>query len=58
MLARYMTLSLADRKTVGEVVAALALAATVKGRNLQEISPAQPTVAIARRAKHPDPRSR
>lgn len=32
MLARYMTLSLADRKTVGEVVVALALAATVKTR--------------------------
>jgi transcriptional regulator with XRE-family HTH domain len=33
MLARYMTLSLADRKTVCDVVAALALAATVKSRN-------------------------
>ena len=33
MLARYMTLSLADRKTVCDVVAALALAATVKPRN-------------------------
>ena len=32
LLARYMTLSLADRKTVGEVVVALALAATVKAR--------------------------
>lgn len=34
MLARYMTLSLADRKTVCDVVVALALAATVKTRNL------------------------
>jgi hypothetical protein len=33
MLARYMTLSLADRKTVCDVVVALALAATVKPRN-------------------------
>ena len=32
MLARYMTLSLADRKTVCDVVAALAVAATVKLR--------------------------
>lgn len=32
MLARYMTLSLADRKTVCDVVAALAVAATVKSR--------------------------
>ncbi len=32
MLARYMTLSLADRKTVCDVVAALALAASVKSR--------------------------
>ena len=32
MLARYMTLSLADRKTVCDVVVALALAATVKAR--------------------------
>jgi hypothetical protein len=30
MLARYMTLSLAERKTVCDVVAALAVAATVK----------------------------
>jgi len=34
MLARYMTLSLADRKTVCDVVVALAVAATVKARNL------------------------
>ena len=34
MLARYMTLSLADRKTVCDVVSALAVAATVKTRNL------------------------
>lgn len=34
MLARYMTLSLADRKTVCDVVAALAVAAAVKARNL------------------------
>ena len=34
MLARYMTLSLADRKTVCDVVAALAVAASVKPRNL------------------------
>ena len=34
MLTRYMTLSLADRKTVCDVVAALALAASVKPRNL------------------------
>lgn len=34
MLARYMTLSLADRKTVCDVVAALAVAATVRARNL------------------------
>ena len=34
MLARYMTLPLADRKTVCDVVAALAVAATVKTRNL------------------------
>lgn len=33
MLARYMTLSLADRKTVCDVVVALAVAATVKARN-------------------------
>jgi hypothetical protein len=32
MLARYMTLSLADRKTVCDVVAALAVAAAVKAR--------------------------
>ena len=32
MLARYMTLSLADRKTVCDVVVALAVAATVKAR--------------------------
>jgi hypothetical protein len=32
MLARYMALSLADRKTVCDVVAALAVAATVKPR--------------------------
>ena len=31
MLARYMTLSLQERKTVCDVVAALAVAATVKG---------------------------
>ena len=34
MLARYMTLSLADRKTVCDVVVALTLAATVKPQNL------------------------
>ena len=34
MLARYMTLSLADRKTVCDVVVALAVAASVKARNL------------------------
>src|SRR5450830_1937683 len=34
MLARYMTLSLQDRKTVCDVVVALAVAATVKTRNL------------------------
>ena len=33
MLARYMTLSLQERKTVCDVVAALAVAATVKGRH-------------------------
>lgn len=33
MLARYMTLSLQERKTVCDVVAALAMAATVKGRH-------------------------
>ncbi|MEO8118454.1 MAG: hypothetical protein ABI606_03930 [Rhodoferax sp.] len=33
MLARYMTLSLADRKTVCDVVVALATAATVKARS-------------------------
>ena len=33
MLARYMTLSLQERKTVCDVVAALALAATVKARH-------------------------
>src|SRR5665647_116610 len=33
MLARYMTLSLEDRKTVCDVVAALAMAATGKARN-------------------------
>ena len=32
MLARYMTLSLADRKTVCDVVVALAVAASVKAR--------------------------
>ena len=32
MLARYMTLSLADRKTVCDVVVALAVATTVKAR--------------------------
>ncbi len=32
MLARYMTLSLADRKTVSDVVVALTVAATVKAR--------------------------
>jgi hypothetical protein len=34
MLTRYMALTLDDRKTVCDVVAALRLAATVKGRNL------------------------
>ena len=34
MLGRYMALSLQDRKTVCDVVAALAVAATVKARNL------------------------
>jgi len=33
MLARYMTLSLEDRKTVCDVVVALAVAATVKARH-------------------------
>ena len=33
MLARYMTLSLQERKTVCDVVAALTVAATVKGRH-------------------------
>ncbi len=33
MLARYMTLSLADRKTVCDVVVALAVAASVKARS-------------------------
>ncbi|NMM14844.1 MAG: hypothetical protein HHJ17_15085 [Rhodoferax sp.] len=33
MLARYMTLSLENRKTVCDVVVALAVAATVKARN-------------------------
>ncbi len=33
MLARYMTLSLQDRKTVCDVVVALAVAATVKTRH-------------------------
>lgn len=32
MLTRYMTLSLADRKTVCDVVVALALAATINAR--------------------------
>lgn len=32
MLAKYLTLSVADRKTVGDVVMALAVAATVKTR--------------------------
>jgi hypothetical protein len=34
MLARHMTLSLADRKTVCDVVVALAVAASVKARNI------------------------
>ena len=34
MLVRYMTLSLADRKTVYDVVAALAVAGSIKARNL------------------------
>lgn len=34
MLMRYMTLSLADRKTVCDVVAALAVAGSIKVRNL------------------------
>ena len=34
MLTRYMTLSLENRKTVCDVVVALAVAATVKTRNL------------------------
>jgi hypothetical protein len=33
MLARYMALTLEDRKTVCDVVAALRLAATIKGKN-------------------------
>ena len=36
MLARYLTLSLADRKTVCDVVAALAVAATVKTRGSEK----------------------
>ncbi len=34
MLVRYMTLSLADRKTVCDVVAALVVAGSIKVRNL------------------------
>jgi len=34
MLVRYMTLSLADRKTVCDVVAALVVAGSIKARNL------------------------
>jgi transcriptional regulator with XRE-family HTH domain len=34
MLARYMALTLEDRKTVCDVVAALRLAATIKGKSL------------------------
>jgi hypothetical protein len=34
MLVRYMTLSLADRKTLCDVVAALAVAGSVRARNL------------------------